>query len=342
MIDYHNIYERLQEYFKLFSNNTETGFIVNDDYYFGMPIQQICQITHLPLDVVRKDIVGIRSWQDILSYDDDIEESLSDKLNNALDSEDSADFDRLLLSGDFDDVPIYLTESAHALYHIKLSSEEASAYYMYQNKKQKGKDQPSDEYYIKDSYRYHYIDNLFKKLELIHTAILQKSSIRIEYSPPREEKFSVTIQPLKIIYDSVENVYSILTVIDNQARVYRLDRIQSISESNFRIDISNTDILSIAPNVWGCEFNDTPHKVKVRFYNEANTWNKVRNDLSYRTNGSLYEKDGFLYYEDIVYGINSFRTWIYSYGSSAIVLEPQELREQIIQSLKLRQARVNK
>ncbi len=40
-----------------------------------------------------------------------------------------------------------------------------------------------------------------------------------------------------------------------------------------------------------------------------------------------------LLYEDIVYGINSFRTWIYGYGSPAIVLDPKELREHIIESL---------
>ena len=68
--------------------------------------------------------------------------------------------------------------------------------------------------------------------------------------------------------------------------------------------------------------------------NVANVFNKVRKELSCRTNGQLYEKDGFLYYEDDVYGIDKFRSWIFSYGRAAIVLEPEVLCTQIITSLK--------
>ena len=98
-------------------------------------------------------------------------------------------------------------------------------------------------------------------------------------------------------------------------------------------------IEQLAPQVWGNCFTDSPEHVKVRFYNEANVWEKVRRDLACRKKGQLYEKDGFLYYEDTVYGISKFRPWIYGFGSSAIVLEPVSLREHIIQSLKERKNR---
>ena len=58
--------------------------------------------------------------------------------------------------------------------------------------------------------------------------------------------------------------------------------------------------------------------------------------MEYTTNGKLEEQDGFLYYEDIVYGISKLRTWIYGYGSSAVVIEPESLRLHIIDSLKRR------
>ncbi len=76
---------------------------------------------------------------------------------------------------------------------------------------------------------------------------------------------------------------------------------------------------------------------KIKFYNEANVWAKVKKELANRTNGKLYEKNGFLYYEDLVYGISKLRSWLYGYSSSAVVLEPAELRQQIIDSLKTRQ-----
>ena len=334
MPNYQNIYERLQEYYKLFSNNSETGFVIDENYYYGMPISRIHELTQIPLEVIRKDIMGIHSWKYLLEYDDDIQEDLSDMLNDALDSDD-AEFDRLLLDGTFDQVPIYLSETKHGLYHIRLTRDEAYAYHHYQTQDNYTPLHFAG-YQIKDSYRYNYIDNLSEKLELLNSAINNNSCVRITYSPPHSEDFTVIIKPLKIVYDSIDNMYAVLTIYENQIFVYRLDRLKDLAYSRQQILIDSLDLLNIAPNVWGFEFSSKPQKVKIRFYNEGNVWKKVRKDLSYRTNGLLYEQDGFLYYEDIVYGINSFRTWIYGYGSSAIVLEPVELRKHIIESLKLR------
>jgi len=337
MNQYHDVYKRLQEYYKMFSNNAENGFVVDDSYYFGMSISRISELTQIPLAVVRKDIVGIRSWKDILEYDDYVEEELSDKLNAALE-EDNSVFDELILDGTFDMVPIYFSQKEEARYQIKLHSDEAHAYQNYFSDKHKIITPNYDSsYQIKDSYRYYYIDKLIEKLEYINNAIQTDRCIRINYSPAQGDNFTATIKPLKIVYDSMDNIYAILTIIDQQVHVYRLDRINDITESYMNITIEDTTILSIAPNVWGCTFNDSAYQVKVRFYDEGNVWNKVRQDLSCRINGRLYEQDGFLYYEDIVYGISAFRNWIYGYGSSAIVLEPKVLREQIIESLKLRE-----
>ena len=86
----------------------------------------------------------------------------------------------------------------------------------------------------------------------------------------------------------------------------------------------------IAPNVWGNNFSCTSDQtadVKVKFFNVANAC---------RTNGKLTEKDGCLYYEDKVYGLSRFRSWIYGYGKAAVVLKPESLRKDIINSLKKR------
>ena len=55
-----------------------------------------------------------------------------------------------------------------------------------------------------------------------------------------------------------------------------------------------------------------------------------------RTNDKVFSlrKRWIPYYEDDVYGIDKFRSWIFSYGRAAIVLEPEVLRTQIITSLK--------
>lgn len=339
MTDFHNIYERLQEYYLCFSNNSDTGFIIDDAYYYGLPIRCIHEHTQIPLEIIRKDIVTMRNWkEDHLNFDDDIEESLSDLLFDALYNLEEEEFDALLLNGTFDEVPIYFSKNDYAHYHVKLSKEEAFAYYQH-HLKQSGKSQINQfaSYQIKDSYRYTYIDKLTEKLEIINTAIQNKHALRMEYSPSRGDDMSLTINPFKITYDSVENSYALLTFTENVFRVYPLARIKSLQETMISFtDTNDSDTLAIAPNVWGNCFADTPCQVKVRFYNEGKVWQKVRKDLSYRVNGRLYEENGYLYYEDTVYGLSAFRTWIYGYGSSAIVLAPTELRDEIIKSLKLR------
>lgn len=192
---------------------------------------------------------------------------------------------------------------------------------------------------IKDSYLFtrQYI-NLNPKLELINQAIIDQKCLKIKYKTSMGVISFIHLKPLKIAYDADENLYSILSIHNGRIQVHRLDHILSIDESDQKPEPQNESLLNIYPNVWGNCFSDPPEHVKVKFYNEANVWNKVRKELAYRTNGKLYEDGEFLYYEDTVYGISKFRSWIYGYGSSAIVLEPQSLRQHIIDSLRTRLA----
>lgn len=57
--------------------------------------------------------------------------------------------------------------------------------------------------------------------------------------------------------------------------------------------------------------------IKIKILKEANVVQKVKRDLASRVNGVWTEKEDALYFEDDVIGINSFRSWINSYGSSA-------------------------
>ena len=47
--------------------------------------------------------------------------------------------------------------------------------------------------------------------------------------------------------------------------------------------------------------------------------------------------DGYYYlYEDDVLHISKLKSWVYSYGSSMVVIEPESLREEVIESYKKR------
>lgn len=275
-------------------------------------------------------------------------------------------FQQLLLDGFLDDVPIYIDHNA-TTYQLTLSQEESAALLEYVTRNypddkdsgtksisesqslsdsvvlhlqiKKMKDIYSNFYNIetKDSYLFtRQYFNLNQRLDMINQAINEQKSLLIRYSPSNGRTVSLHLQPLRITYDADENLYAILSIYNGSIQVHRLDRILSIEKSTKKQEPPNTELLNIYPNVWGNCFSDTPEHVKVKFYNEANVWKKVKKDLANRTNGNLYEKDGFLFYEDIVYGISKFRSWIYGYGSSAIVLEPESLRQHIIESLKAR------
>jgi hypothetical protein len=313
------------------------------------------------------------AWNTILTFDDESEDYIDVNkryhlellYENLMEEAYPPKFEALLTDGILDNVPIYI-ENCHTTYQLSMSPEESKALQSHilteisdlafmskaernaleeftalrsNIEKIKNDQIPSYDIKIKDSYLFtrQYV-NLNTKLELINKAITDHKCLKIRYKNSKGIIRFVHIKPLKIAYDADENLYSVLSVHDDSIQVHRLDHILSIDESHEIPEPQNEALFNIYPNVWGNCFSDSPEHVKVKFYNEANVWNKVRKELAYRTNGKLYEDGEFLYYEDIVYGISKFRSWIYGYGSSAIVLEPQSLRQHIIESLKARLA----
>ena len=279
---------------------------------------------------------------DMSDEDSQFEYTIADMLNRF-----DPDLEEQLLNGGFDHIPIdiencSLTESDN--FNIALSYDESLA--LDAIRKDITPDKPSpitktSFLQIKDSYRtIHDYQELTSRLQIIDEAIKKKKSLSMNYKNSIGEILKITFQPLKISYDESENLYCVLSVSENKIQVHRLDRILDLRPGTEKVDAGDSSIIdSIAPQVWGNCFSEQPEHIKVKFYNEANVWEKVKRDLACRTKGKLYEKDGYLYYEDTVYGISKFRPWIYGFGSSAIVQEPKSLREHIIKSLKERKNR---
>lgn len=351
--DYTNPFIRLQTYYTWLVNNSQT--VQMDDFFsFGLPIIRLHEITGIPLEVLRQDMFCLYQWQGTLDFDENnadyvavnSEYNLEQLLEADSDPNSSTILEQLFSDGTMDNIPLHLLmpECEPESYQIVLTSEEAEALNIFQADNSRGGTSKKYEsrFRIKDSYRFnHQYKNLNEKLDIINQAIQQESFLHIEYRADVNSLCSILLKPLKIAYDSIENLYSLISIFKGKISVHHLDQITSCKIENSKKNITtepiDTSFLDIAPNVWGYCFTDPPEHVKVRFYNEANVWEKVRQELAYRTNGKLYEEDGFLYYEDTVYGIRNFQSWIYRYGSSAIVLEPLSLRQNIINSLKERQ-----
>lgn len=372
---YHNPYARIQVYHSWLINN-KFYTPLDEVYDYGISLARLAEITSIPINVIRQDFVCMLQWQNSISLtlnklskkssdtadftrntvisfpeDDEVYRSLKDTYHleelyeQLMSDEFPTEFEELLLKGLLDTVPFYIDKDiTNATYQLSLSQEEYAALGAFnenslvlQKSIQKLKHSYTNSYHIKDSYLFtHQYMDLNKKLDCLNNAIENGNCLDIKYRTSKGKIISFLFMPLKIVYDADENLYSVLSIYENSVRIHRLDHILSLKESNKKIEKPNEDLLNIYPNVWGNCFSDMPEYVKVRFYNEGNVWDKVKKELATRTNGKLYEKDGFLYYEDMVYGINKFRSWIYGYGSSAIVLEPESLQKHILDSLNVR------
>lgn len=372
-----NVYVRLQAYYSLLTGLNHLDYFDSDFDEFS--ITAIHEHTKLPLALVREDFARILLWQrdvhrcneknplrrkvnmpeDVINYlSFDLDDTEYEDLQ---DSEDSVDeIVKLLRKGKLDDVPLFIDLSTSRQFQLPLTFDEAVALKaLKKDLDSEKKDVLSDTspsrkkdpvyFQIKDNYRaVHDYRELITRLEELEAAINNHDSLYMDYVPNNGEKISCELRPLKISYDETENLYCVLSYKDGRIFVNRLDCIKKITKlskstrpnQKTKEDIEGEKLIeALAPQVWGNCFFEEPQQVKVKFYNEANVWEKAKRDLVCRTKGQLYEKDGFLYYEDTVYGISKFRPWIYGFGSSAIVLEPKSLREHIIASLKERKDR---
>ncbi len=164
----------------------------------------------------------------------------------------------------------------------------------------------------------------------IEQAISRRRQIEFTYNL-RE----ITAEPLGIVYYSRLRQWYLAAFNDGRIKTLNLGRIQDLKELPksfiYPSDFSIKDWL--APR-WGIEFGD-PIKVKVRFINRAQTIPKVRKDVAHRECVLTEENGGeSLLYEDTIIGRNEFSAWVLGFGSAATVLEPLDLRDEIIARVK--------
>lgn len=169
------------------------------------------------------------------------------------------------------------------------------------------------------------------KLCQISIAINNKKTLQIKYKK-NDEIAEFLMEPLSIVFYEFENILYVIGQYDNNLVTYRLDRIVHIRETmdSFEpyIDFNIDDYLA---HIWGMEQGD-PVKVKIKFENVGNVLYKVMRDLHSRKNKKITKHTDYIIYEDIVIGINSFKRWLRTYGSSAIVIEPEDLKQEMINS----------
>lgn len=331
--------ERLERYYNFVSTYTYyEQYGDKDDYddydVMGVIAEEIARNCQIPLDVVLKDLkVMLRSKASIIEADEEYESS-----------EDDGGFWEDVRDGAIG----FFTLNTKRF--LSLTREESSIIRKL-NKASSVSFDNNNELKIKEAISFKdasddFVDNIYT----VMAAVENGSFIKFEYHDLDSNR-KMTIQgvvPLKLLYDSEENMYGVLAVYKKEARIYRIDRITNLSVKSEDIQGAYTDeevtLINRIPYIWGtqCADDDRVGHVKVAFRNVGKVWNKVKGYVEYRENKKLYEKGDYLFYEDEVYGLESFKNWILGFGSSAVVIEPKFLRDDIIKMMEERIEKLGK
>ncbi len=177
---------------------------------------------------------------------------------------------------------------------------------------------------------------LHTNLHVIQEAILDKKAIEFTY---KQKDGKIVLKcgfPIAVFTNVSDNW--IYFSLDN-GHNYRLDWVGSLSTNV----IGDCPLPKIIENpykdyIWGASYtnNAKPEHVKVLIADATrNVLQKIKNDTRHRSGiCNLYELDGRYYYEDDIIGLDEFKRWLRSFGSSVQVLEPKYVREEIITSTK--------
>lgn len=164
---------------------------------------------------------------------------------------------------------------------------------------------------------------------LLEQVIIKGRKVRFTYNT-----YSLEAVPLGLVYYSRLRQWYLVAKNHEVIKTYYLGNIKDLKELaqpfNYPSDFSLKNWL--APR-WGMEFGD-PIRVKVKFINRAQTLAKVRKDVVHRDCSLKVDKDGDLIYEDTIIGKNEFIAWLLGFGSAAVILDPKDLREEMIARVK--------
>lgn len=296
---------------------------------FGMEeaeysIRELAELLNVPVATIREDIVKLHENEDF------------DTCFVVMDDEDEYDLDNSkdILSGKMDDVRLMAENTFQTDFVIPLTPVELECLNAFLEDNQYFRGTIYQNYDIKPLPNF----NQTRMLEAVaefNKMIRKKETLDIVYRRNDGKRGQYRIKPLKVVEDSMEQRFYIVTIRDGRLVSFRLDRIIDYSISPEKVEIDDLSPLDLLPNVWGMEIGNPVH-VKIKILNEAKVQEKVRKDLECRTNGKFTVDGDILYFEDDVIGINSFKRWLYGYGSSILVVEPKSLRDTIIQSARKR------
>ncbi len=177
---------------------------------------------------------------------------------------------------------------------------------------------------------------ILARSEALEVASLEGRVVRIRYKERPEGRESVRdVEPLGLLYYWFHDMWYLVArcCTAGEMRHFRVDRIVAIAVTN-RSFLYPPDfhLTCYASDMWGV-YAGEPTRVRVRFFDEMNVLARLQAEIADRPLAHLSQVgEGVWELVDTVAGLSEFRTWLRTFGSSALVIEPERLRVQLVES----------
>ncbi|MDI6871146.1 MAG: WYL domain-containing protein [Bacillota bacterium] len=179
-----------------------------------------------------------------------------------------------------------------------------------------------------------------ERVDLLERACQERRLVSFFYTTLAGEASQRTVAPLGLVYYWFHDAWYLVaggrSAQGQEAlRHFRLDRMTDVGvmQETFTPP-EGFDLQGHLAPCWGVERGEL-HRVRIRFYDEYNVMARLKRETAHRTKAKIEEEgSGSVIYTDEVSGLHEIRVWVRSFGSSAEVLEPAELREELIESVR--------
>lgn len=170
------------------------------------------------------------------------------------------------------------------------------------------------------------VDYMFTKkyveqLNILREAIMNHKEVSIDYKSGSAISWGIIIQPICLIFNYYDQMIHVLCSDEKKYNIKRI--IKATMRNKSFIPQERPSFIDF---LWASGFSEgeKPIKIKLKIIEPtSNLVNKFLSDTANRKYGQYDSKTGI--YTDTILGEAGFRRWLRKYGSSVIVLEPEEL-----------------
>lgn len=156
--------------------------------------------------------------------------------------------------------------------------------------------------------------------------------VELTYDPPNKQVYTCRFAPYLLEPSGIGYTLYFIGHSDppNELRTYKLERIRaaSLTKDTFTVP-ADFDGVALLRRAWGVMYGDTePVHVKLRFSQYVSR--RVR-ETTWHSSQTLTSVPEGLIWEADIGDITEIRPWIRGWGAECEVLEPQALRDELIQ-----------